>query len=180
MVGARPTAQESGQKIGRQVFTFIFRISVLLNFLSMYSWYCLCIQKKSAKKRKILIFKNNSSPPTCCPLPSSGQAVWRTVCSWLYASIHRVSLVAQWVKNPPPVWEIWVRFLGWEDPLEKGTTTHFSILAWRIPWTEEPGGLQSTSCKESDTAEQLSCICIFTFYSSTTPSSLASSLTSSK
>ena len=38
---------------------------------------------------------------------------------------------------------IWVRFLGWEDPLEKGTATHSCILAWRIPWTEEPGGLQS-------------------------------------
>ena len=40
--------------------------------------------------------------------------------------------------------EIWVRFLGWEDPLEEGTATHSSLLAWRIPWTEEPGGLQST------------------------------------
>ena len=38
--------------------------------------------------------------------------------------------------------ETWVRSLGWEDPLEKGMTTHFSILAWRTPWTEEPGGLQ--------------------------------------
>ena len=47
------------------------------------------------------------------------------------------------VKNLPAVWEIWVRFLGWEDPLEKGMATHFSILAWRIPWTEEPGRLQS-------------------------------------
>ena len=39
--------------------------------------------------------------------------------------------------------EAWVRFLGWEDPLEKGIETHSSILAWRIPWMEEPGGLQS-------------------------------------
>ena len=45
------------------------------------------------------------------------------------------SLVAQPVKNPPAVWETWVRSLGWEDPLEKGTATHSSILAWRIPWT---------------------------------------------
>ena len=44
------------------------------------------------------------------------------------------SLVAQLVKKPPAVWETWVRSLGWEDPLEKGTSTHFSILAWRIPW----------------------------------------------
>ena len=48
------------------------------------------------------------------------------------------------VKNPPAMWETRVRFLGWEDPLEEGTATHYSILAWRIPWTEEPGGLQAT------------------------------------
>ena len=53
------------------------------------------------------------------------------------------SLVAQLVKNPPTMWETWVRSLGWEDPLEKGTATHSSILAWRIPWTGEPGRLQS-------------------------------------
>ena len=54
------------------------------------------------------------------------------------------SLVAQLVKNPPAVQETWVQSLGWEDPLERGKATHFSDLAWRIPWTEEPGGLQST------------------------------------
>ena len=45
------------------------------------------------------------------------------------------SLVAQMVKNPPAMWETWVRPLSWEDPLEKGKATHSSILAWRIPWT---------------------------------------------
>ena len=53
------------------------------------------------------------------------------------------SLVAQIVKKPPAMQETWVRSLGWEDPLEEGMATHSSILAWRIPWTEEPGGLQS-------------------------------------
>ena len=53
------------------------------------------------------------------------------------------SLVAQLVKNPPAMWETWVLSLGWKDPLEKGSPTQASILAWRIPWTEEPGGLQS-------------------------------------
>ena len=48
------------------------------------------------------------------------------------------------VKNLPAVRETWVRSLGWEDALEEGMATHSSILAWRIPWTEEPGGLQST------------------------------------
>ena len=52
-------------------------------------------------------------------------------------------LVAQSVKNPPAMWETWVRSLAWEDPLEEGVATHSSILAWEIPWTEEPGGLQS-------------------------------------
>ena len=46
------------------------------------------------------------------------------------------------VKNLPTVQDTWVQFLGWEDPLEKETAAHSSILAWRIPWTEEPGGLQ--------------------------------------
>ena len=47
------------------------------------------------------------------------------------------------IKNPPAVQETWVQFLGLEDPLKKGMATHSSILAGRIPWTEEPGGLQS-------------------------------------
>ena len=49
------------------------------------------------------------------------------------------SLVAQLVKNPPAMWETWVQSLGWEDPLEKGKTTHSSILAWRIPWIKSMG-----------------------------------------
>ena len=47
------------------------------------------------------------------------------------------------IKNLPAIQESWVQFLGQEDPLEKGMATHSSILAWRIPWTEEPGRLQS-------------------------------------
>ena len=50
--------------------------------------------------------------------------------------------------------ETWVRSLGWEDPLEEGMATHSSVLAWRSPWTEEPGGLQSMGLQESDTTEQ--------------------------
>ena len=53
------------------------------------------------------------------------------------------SLVAQTVKNPAAMWETWVRSLSWEDPLEKGKAAHSRILAWRIPWKEEPGGPQS-------------------------------------
>ena len=54
------------------------------------------------------------------------------------------SLVAQRLKRLPAMQETWVRSLGWEDSLEKEMATHSSILAWRIPWMEEPGGLQST------------------------------------
>ena len=69
--------------------------------------------------------------------------------------------MAQLVKNLPAIQETWVQSLGQKDPLEKGMETHSSILAWRSPWTEEPGGLQSTvspgpknlQSKESDTTE---------------------------
>ena len=68
-------------------------------------------------------------------------------------STFRASLVAQRVKNLSALWKNQIPSLGWEEPLEKELATHSSILAWRIPWTEEPGGLQG--CKESDMTEQL-------------------------
>ena len=61
------------------------------------------------------------------------------------------SLVAQMVKHLLAVQETQVQSLGWEDPLEKGKATHSSTLAWKIPWTEEPGRLQSMGSQESDT-----------------------------
>ena len=91
-------------------------------------------------------FPNSSvgKEPTCNAgdsgsTPGSGRSAGERLgyplqCSW-------ASLVAQLVKNLPAMQETWVRSLGWEDPLEKGKATHSSILAWRIPWTEEPGGL---------------------------------------
>ena len=66
--------------------------------------------------------------PHACALPTP------KIKSWGYRW-------AQTVKNPPAIWETWVRSLSWEDPLEKGTTIHSSILAWRLSWTEEPGGV---------------------------------------
>ena len=62
---------------------------------------------------------------------------------FIHGSVY-ASPVAQRLKRLPAMQEIWVRSLGWEDLLEKEMATHSSILAWRIPWTEEPGGLQST------------------------------------
>ena len=57
--------------------------------------------------------------------------------------MYQASLVAQMVKNSPATQETWIWSLVWEDPLEEGMATHSSILAWRIPWAEEPGKLQS-------------------------------------
>ena len=62
----------------------------------------------------------------------------------LYHPPHQASLVAQRVKRLPAMRETWVRSLGQEDSLEKEMATHSSIIAWRTPWTEEPGRLQST------------------------------------
>ena len=61
----------------------------------------------------------------------------------LLIRFYGASLVAQMVKSLPTMWEVQVQSLGWDDPLEKGMATHSSILSWRIPWTEEHGGLQS-------------------------------------
>ena len=76
---------------------------------------------------------------------------------------NRASQVAQWVKNMPAMQEtqeIYVRFLSWEDSLEKAMATHSSVLAWRIPWTEEPGGLQSIGHKKLDMTEVTEHTCI--------------------
>ena len=65
-----------------------------------------------------------------------------------------VSLIAQLVKNLPAMQETQVQYLGWEDPQEKEMATHSSILARRIPWTEEPGRLQSLGSQEVDTTQR--------------------------
>ena len=68
-----------------------------------------------------------------------------------YSDVQGYSQVVQWVKNLPATQEIQemqVRSLGWEEPLKKEMATHSSIVAWKIPWTEEPGNLQSMGLKE--------------------------------
>ena len=79
----------------------------------------------------------------------SGKGVERGNPLVLLVECKSATVVAQMVRNLPAVRETWVRSLGWEDPLEEGMATHFSILAWRIPWTEEPGGLQSMESSKS-------------------------------
>ena len=70
-------------------------------------------------------------------------------------SPHWFPLVAQRVKRLLALWETWVRSPDQEEPLEKEMATHSITLAWKIPWMEKPGRLQSTGCKESDTTERL-------------------------
>ena len=82
-----------------------------------------------------------------------GKIPWRR--DRLPTPISWASLVTQMIKNPLAMWETQVQSLGQEDTLEEDMATHSSILAWRIPWTKEPGGLQSWGRKESDTTEQL-------------------------
>ena len=68
---------------------------------------------------------------------------WKPSTHFHIPTLRWVSLVTQTLKNLPATWETQVQSLGQEDPLEKGMATHSNILAWRIPWTEEPDGLQS-------------------------------------
>ena len=92
--------------------------------------------------------KREKRPPGLLEMILSPRAWWiASQHVWSASSLHlgasQVSLV---VKNPPAMqemWETWVRSLRWEGPLEEGMTTHSSTLAWRIPWTEEAGGLPS-------------------------------------
>ena len=93
--------------------------------------------KLNIKKIKIM----SSSPITSWQI--EGEKLETVTDFLLLGSKVTGSLVARMVKNLPAMWETWVRALGLEEPLEKEMATHSSILAWRIPWTEEPGRLQS-------------------------------------
>ena len=77
-----------------------------------------------------------------------------TNCRLQIDAVYSTSVVAQTVKNLPATQETWVRFLGQEDPLEKGMASHYSTLAWGIPWTEEPGRLQTAVHRVQETPVQ--------------------------
>ena len=107
-----------------------------------------CLTPQKAAQRNILGFPDSSvgKESTC----DAGNPSWIPGLGWsagegigYLLQYSWASLVAQLVKNLPAMQETWVQSLGWEDPLEKGTAAHSSILAWRIPWTEEAGGLRS-------------------------------------
>ena len=100
----------------------------------------------------------------------NGPLTWSWV-AWMSSLFHAwASLVVQLVKNLPAVQETWVWSLGWEDPLEKEMATHSSTLAWRIPWTEEPGRPQSM---ESQRVRH-NCATMFMFMSTHVRKSLCS------
>ena len=105
-------------------------------FLLKYSWFTVLLVSGLQHRDSVL--------PVCV-----------CVCVCVCVRVCVSSLVAQMVKNPPAMWETWVQSLGQEDPLEKGMSAHFSILAWRIPWTEEPAGYSPCGCKESNITEWL-------------------------
>ena len=84
--------------------------------------------------------------------------------SGIAGSHGRASLVARRLKHLPAMRETWVWYLGWEDPLEKEMAIHCSILAWRIPRTEEPGGLQSTGSQSGTRLSNLACTHIFSVH----------------
>ena len=107
-------------------------------------------------------------PKQSCSLPNMPgdniiiQFIIPLMTECLYALSHvtftpnlETSLVAQMVKDPPAMGETQVQSLSHKDSLEKEITTHFSILAWETPQTEETGGLQSWDCRESDMTERL-------------------------
>ena len=83
------------------------------------------------------------------------------------------SLMVQMVKNQPIMQETWVQSLGWDDPLEKGMATHYSIFDRKIPRTEEPGSYSSWGCQESDTTEWLTLSLLAVLIPACAPSSLA-------
>ena len=86
---------------------------------------------------------NNRNVHTLLLGTRSSRATWGSLTVSYKAKRRLASLVVQMVKNLPAVKTTWVRSLDWEDPLEEGMATRSSILAWRIPWTEEPGGPRS-------------------------------------
>ena len=99
---------------------------------------------------------------------SKGNSWDKKAICWVPSLHQGASLLAKMVKNLPAMQEAQIWSLGWEDPLEKGMATHSSILAWRIPWMEEPGGLQSTGSLRVG-HDWLTNIFTFTFFFSPAP-----------
>ena len=139
-------------------------ISLMINDIEHISIYLLTIFLFALKKclfrsfPYFLVFPGSSTgkESTCyvgdsCSIPGLGRSAGEGIGYPLQDSW--TSLVVHLVKNQLAMWETWVQSLGWEDPLHKRMSTHSSILAWRIQWTEEPGSYSPQGRKELDTTE---------------------------
>ena len=125
-------SQKGGKETKKERHVLFFKVWIV----KAKTWS----KKKSPLKQFYNIFKHfNSIFSLIIYLPN----FTRVFNSMLHCNIW-ASLVAQMVKRLPTMSETWVQSLGWEDPLEKEMATHSSTLAWKIPWMEEPGSLQST------------------------------------
>ena len=112
---------------------------------------CHLPQQKQVKQQQVninLLICRQGKISYCTPLDRCFQILFSK--SIILGQYFRSSQVAQWQRIHLPMQETWVQSLGWEDLLEKGMAIHSSILAWRIPWTEEPGRLQSMGLQKSD------------------------------
>ena len=103
------------------------------------------LEKEMATHSNILAWR---IPWTVQPGRLQSMGLQRVGHNWVTSLSLWASRVAQRLKRLPPMRETWARSLGWEDLLEKEMVTHSSILAWRVPWTEEPGRLQSTGSQK--------------------------------
>ena len=106
----------------------ILFFSLIVAILICVKWYFVILICISLVSKESICNAGDSSS-----IPGSGRSPGERIGYPL--QYYGASLIAQLVKNPPAMWETWVRSLGWEDPLEKGKATHSRILAWRIPWT---------------------------------------------
>ena len=139
-------------------------------FKSQFPGCCICHSMHcSREKMKVLWSQHFAKISSRFPIACQVRHI--VFISIFYAKLHIVwvSLMAQMVKNLPAMRETLVRSLGWEDPLEKGMATQSRILAWRIPWTEEPGGLQSMESQRirHDWATNTEPLCLGTGLSNT-------------
>ena len=133
-----PPGDHLGSPRPRSANTFVLLLLLLLSHFSRVQLCAMCSGTQSFWHQRPVLWKIIFSHPGWGSWFQDNSSALCTLRKWW------ASLVAQTVKRLPAVRETRVRSLGWEDPLEKKMATHSSTLAWKIPWTEEPGRLQST------------------------------------
>ena len=144
-------------------FNVIAPCHVLYTYQLSWQQYEVSKSPITGEESEVRVVKQYIRQPGSGRTGSWNSALWlQSVCAHdcnikQINTIHNLShlLLAQMVNNLPAMQETWVRSLGLKDPLEKEMATHSTILAWRIPWTEEPGDYSPWSCKQLDTTEWL-------------------------